>query len=125
MNKTLSYKKNTIRFRQWSRDAYAVFASLGKEVNIGHVDMDICDRASEKNDQTKSLSNAKSECLLDESKDQEEFPEVKTEHQLHLLLAITESNESSSQHCCVLLTNIYYQFYLHPVSRMQSSINLF
>ena len=125
MNKSLLYKQNTIRFRQWSGKAYAVFASLGKEVNIGHVDMDICDKASEKNDQINSLTVAKSECLLEESFDQEEFPVVNPESQLRLLFTITASNENSSQHCCVLLTRLYFQFYLHPVSRMQSSINLF
>ena len=26
-----------IRFRQWSRKGYAIFASLGKHVTIGHV----------------------------------------------------------------------------------------
>ena len=31
------YRKNMIRFRHWSRKAYAAFASLGKHVTIGHV----------------------------------------------------------------------------------------
>lgn len=33
--KTIIFKKTTIRFRKWSRKAYAVFASLGKAITIG------------------------------------------------------------------------------------------
>ena len=32
-----------IRFRQWSRKGYAIFASLGKHVTIGHVCKSIAD----------------------------------------------------------------------------------
>lgn len=37
MKMTLRYKHHTIRFRQWSRRAFAAFLSLGRVVTIGHV----------------------------------------------------------------------------------------
>lgn len=37
MKKYRSYKANAVRFRRWSRKAYAVFASLGKSISIGNL----------------------------------------------------------------------------------------
>lgn len=42
MKKTFS-NKQTIRFRKWSRKAYAMFASVGKCVTIGNVKKGIAD----------------------------------------------------------------------------------
>ncbi|GAB1416579.1 hypothetical protein MASR2M117_19850 [Paludibacter sp.] len=39
--KTIIFEKKTIRFRQWSRKAYAVFASLGKLISIGKLKKDV------------------------------------------------------------------------------------
>ena len=35
--------KKSVRFRKWSRKAYAVFASICYQVSIGHVSKDIAD----------------------------------------------------------------------------------
>lgn len=37
MKKSGLNRVNTIRFRRWSRKAYAVFASLGKSISIGNL----------------------------------------------------------------------------------------
>lgn len=37
MKKYRLHKANTIRFRRWSRKAYAVFVSLGKSITIGNL----------------------------------------------------------------------------------------
>ena len=44
---TSTLKKNysTIRFRRWTRKNYAVFAGLHREISIGHISFDICEKA--------------------------------------------------------------------------------
>lgn len=37
MNKVSPHTRKSIRFRRWSRKAYAVFASLGKSISIGNL----------------------------------------------------------------------------------------
>lgn len=37
MKKFGLHKANAVRFRRWSRKAYAVFASLGKSISIGNL----------------------------------------------------------------------------------------
>lgn len=43
--KTVKHLPRTIRFRKWSRKAYAAFASIGKCVTIGHVSKSIADNS--------------------------------------------------------------------------------
>ena len=45
-----------IRFRQWSRKGYAIFASLGKHVTIGHVCKSIAEASLTKTDAGQALS---------------------------------------------------------------------
>lgn len=47
--KTVKHLPRTIRFRKWSRKAYATFASIGKCVTIGHVSKSIADNSLTKN----------------------------------------------------------------------------
>jgi len=56
MIQATTYKKQAIKFRQWSGKNYAVFASIGEVINIGCVDIHISDKALEKNNQNNSLS---------------------------------------------------------------------
>ncbi len=46
MNNRFQYiKKAALHFSKWSRNSWAVFGSLGREVTIGHLNVSICDRA--------------------------------------------------------------------------------
>lgn len=47
--------KRSVRFRKWSRKAYAVFASICYQVSIGHVSKDIADSALAKKEYRESL----------------------------------------------------------------------
>ena len=47
--------KKSVRFRKWSRKAYAVFASICYQVSIGHVSKDIADSALAKKEYRESL----------------------------------------------------------------------
>lgn len=49
------YFKKSVRFRKWSRKAYAVFASICYQVSIGHVSKDIADSALAKKEYRESL----------------------------------------------------------------------
>lgn len=46
--KAIKHLPTTIRFRKWSRKAYAAFASIGKCVTIGHVSKSIADNSLSK-----------------------------------------------------------------------------
>lgn len=124
MNEAFVNKKQVSKFRQWSGKSYAVFASIGKEVNIGHVDINICDKASEKNNRKKALTNTASQYLIEEIIDQEEFNEELLDSKLISMLTFTSNIDESSRHCCNFKSKYYFKHCFHPVSRMQLSINL-
>jgi len=46
MFKTNTYKKKVIHFSQWSRKAYAIFMSLGRDVKICRLAVGMCEQAS-------------------------------------------------------------------------------
>ncbi|MBP7210067.1 MAG: hypothetical protein KBA02_02645, partial [Paludibacteraceae bacterium] len=48
MNCTKEKQSSTIRFRRFTRKRYAAFASVHKQVTIGHISVDICLRAQAK-----------------------------------------------------------------------------
>lgn len=64
MKKITPVRRN-IRFRSWSRKAYAVFASLGQCVTIGHLKNDVTDCSLSK--QQKTSGNI---CLADSDEDE-------------------------------------------------------
>ena len=109
MNEALINTKQVLKFRQWSGKNYAVFASLGKEVNIGHVDIKICDKASEKSNQTKSGIIHTPECLTEEIVSEEESIEENLESRLITILSNTSNLDKSSQLCCSLF-NKYFPY---------------
>lgn len=43
-----SYLNSNLRFKRWSRKAYAIFLSLGREVTIGKLSVQIADASSRK-----------------------------------------------------------------------------
>ena len=95
MNGILSYKKAKLVFKQWSSKKYAVFASLGKQVCIGHINIDICDKASEKSKSRKiNLAEEKNETQTND----EEFDDTSitfSEQQLSQLLNLTTTSKAS------------------------------
>jgi hypothetical protein len=44
MNKR-NHRNNTIHFHQWSRKAYAVFMSLGRDVKICRLSVNMCEKS--------------------------------------------------------------------------------
>lgn len=75
MNK-ISKNKKTIRFRRWSRKAYAAFASLGKLVTIGCLPKDIADSSlskqktgTSKKRKTQDINLNRSDDVGDDEKD--------------------------------------------------------
>lgn len=65
------YFKKSVRFRKWSRKAYAVFASIRCQVNIGHVSKDIADSALDKKEYRESLPKINQKKEADEYNDKE------------------------------------------------------
>ncbi len=66
------YFKKSVRFRKWSRKAYAIFASICYQVSIGHVNKDIADSALAKKEYKESSSLMFYNDEQDEHKDKEE-----------------------------------------------------
>ncbi len=56
---------NSVRFRKWSRKAYAIFMSLRFQVSIGHVSKGIADSALTKNENTDLSSIAQKKNYTD------------------------------------------------------------
>lgn len=48
MKTRLFTHKITLRFRRWCRKGYAAFASLGRSVTIGCLQVDMCDKSMQK-----------------------------------------------------------------------------
>lgn len=63
--------KKSVRFRKWSRKAYAVFASICYQVSIGHVSKDIADSALAKKEYRESLPKIKQKKEADGYNDKE------------------------------------------------------
>lgn len=114
MKKALAYRSQSIIFRQWTRKNYAVFASLGKEISIGHVDVDISDKALIKCNKKKSGAIDKLESGNDEEESDEFLFDFIDQQFITSLLVISNLDESSQQFCC-LFTN-YNSEYLNKLS---------
>jgi len=123
MNRALAHRNSSIIFRQWSRKSYAIFASLGKEVQIGHIDDGISEKAIDKNKTKKSSKKDWNNSSLIETDDPDELMLVNTDLQLISLISEITNSDESSQHCCSQLTiYIINKFTFHPVCRMQKTI---
>lgn len=66
------YFRKSVRFRKWSRKAYAVFASICYQVSIGHVSKDIADSALAKKEYKEGSSSKCQKQEQDEHDDKEE-----------------------------------------------------
>jgi len=98
-----TYKKQVIMFRQWSGKNYAVFASIGKVINIGCVDIHISDKALEKNNHNNSLSVLFNENSNEDDLNPEEFEFECADNQLVSVLNL--DRDESSRHSRYLIHN--------------------
>ena len=97
MDKAILHNSQKLIFRQWSRKKYAIFASLGKEVSIGHVDVDICDKAINKDSNISFLTQNSSNGFSTEIEDEEINLLDETEFGLNDFF-ITSINTEESPH---------------------------
>lgn len=98
MKEALIHRNQPIVFRQWSGKSYAVFVSLGKEVNIGTVAIEICDKAINKSSKTEITTNQKTELLLLNNDDEDIELLDNIDLQIISLLSVTANTEDSSGH---------------------------
>ena len=71
--KRLSHNSFSLRFRRWSRRAWAVFASLGREVTIGTLRVQVTEKALEKTGRELMLMNEGKDLQPDEEEEIEEI----------------------------------------------------
>ena len=98
MKEALKHRNQPITFRQWSRKNYAIFSSLGKEVNIGHVDIDICDKAFDKSSKINIDVNEVKESLQFKNDDEDVLLSENVNIQAISLLSLTTNLDDSSRH---------------------------
>ncbi len=106
MQNNFTHKNHALLFRQWSRNNYAVFASLGKEVNIGHIDIDICDKALEKDKKKREVGIKIKESYCCESDEFEESVSEIINNEKALLLSTLNTDESSRNSRKLLINHI-------------------
>ncbi len=111
MKEALRHRNQPITFRQWSRKNYAIFSSLGKEVNIGHVDIDICNKAFNKSPKIDITLNQTTEDLQYKNDDEDVLLSENVNIQTISLLSFTTNLDNSSRHSR-RLTNKYISNYL-------------
>jgi hypothetical protein len=99
MKAAFKHKDLPITFRQWSRKNYAIFSSLGKEINIGHVDKDICDKDISKSSKIGFIVNNRTEALQDKEDVEEMLQTEGINIKTSSLLLVTSNLDNSSRHC--------------------------
>ncbi len=102
-----TYHSSQLVFKQWSRKSYAIFASLGKEVSIGHLDIEICDQALLKDHQSYSACCAIQEEKNTEKEDPDEGILELTQEQFVSLLAIQVNSDISSGRLAYFIYTIH------------------
>lgn len=96
MKNALLYTQKAIVFRQWSRKNYAVFTSLRKEVNIGHVDIDTCDKALGKDKKKRDAILRSKELFYNDSDELDDQLEVFQDELTSFVFSLNK--EESSRH---------------------------
>lgn len=116
MKNALTYKSHSLVFKQWSGKQYAIFSSLGKEINIGHVDIDISDKALDKsNKKRKSGIILKSELNTDKNEEPDESLIDCIELQfIAPLITVSNLDDSRQQFCCLIYNYILEYFNISP-----------
>lgn len=98
MNYSTKHRKQSLTFKQWSGKNYAIFASLGKEVKIGHVCNDITEKAVLKG-QSAILNYFINDitCLNDITDEDVDIDNINLEQLVSLLSVINFADISSGQ----------------------------
>jgi len=99
MREALVYRNGTVTFRQWSGKSYAIFSSLSKEVNIGHIDIDICDKAFKKSSNKDNTVKLSTESVHLKNDDEDEVLSENIDLITFSLLSFTSNLEDSSRYC--------------------------
>lgn len=98
MNTWLINKKQSFTFRQWSGKAYSIFASIGKEINIGHVDIDICNQSLLKGKKCYFLTLTDTdENLKSENEEINDLQDLNVDQFISLLSIVKNRDISSGQ----------------------------
>jgi len=97
MIQPITHKKQAIKFRQWSGKSYAVFASIGKVINIGCVDIHISNKALEKNNHNNSLSQLFIDNFYEDAVNQDEIEAESADNQF--FSAVILNQDDSSRPC--------------------------
>lgn len=86
----------SIHFRQWSREKYAMFASLGKIIKISHISAEISDSSLRKSVPKAVISNEFSALNPEEAPDSNDLTVTKLQAEL-LIPIVSQNSECSSQ----------------------------
>lgn len=98
MNDSVKNRNQNIVFRQWSGKSYAIFAALGKEVSIGHINADITDKSVLKSKNgLPNILTAETTFSKDEIDEEVENAILSEEQILSLLVTINSSDISSGR----------------------------
>jgi len=108
MNNGLTYNSGLTVFRKWSGKAYSVFASIGRQIRIGHIDFDICDKALLKDKKGNPFLLDINEFLVDKDEDTSELLDEVLDYQLIFNL-LTIKSEDSLRHYCRIFTYLIFK----------------
>jgi len=118
MNRTLAHINQSVVFTQWSRKSYAVFSSLGKEIQIGHLDVEICEKAIEKKSSKRSFKKEWIDTSLSIIDDQDDLILLNSDLQLISTIVETLNSDDSSRPCCKQNSiNKFRKLIIRPVSQ--------
>lgn len=133
MRKSYTYRLAALRFRRWSRKAYAAFISIQRAVTIGHLSFSVADRFQKKNQSLHTGFGTLLDGSLETDQEEEQEHAVGNEWSLALssglfaaMLPLQVSNEIAHPAYRVALYNyvrkavsirkdIYRLSYFHPI----------
>lgn len=103
MNQSVTYSINQLRFKRWSRKAYAVFQSLGISVSIGQLAVHVQEKSAVKftPSKQKSLTNTSIEEIEDFS-ELEEILQTSLLIENQIIIAQKEIAAAGSAACATL-----------------------
>lgn len=117
MKEALAHTNQPIVFRRWSGKNYAVFSSLGKEIKIGQVEIEICDKAISKSSKTEIITNLKEELLQLKNDDEDKDLLENGDLEIISLLSITTNTDDSSGHSPTLINMLILNYLTTPYAK--------
>ena len=88
MRKSYTYRSQALRFRRWSRKAYAAFISIQRAVTIGQLSFSVADRFEKKNQSLHTGIGTFTDGFFEEDDEERENTEVETGRAPSLQLGI-------------------------------------